>query len=440
MSVSLKKNWGIRLSTFLTISILVSALQVSAQMESLPQWLQTARKNNPMIASVQANVEAKKKEIRIATALPDPSVSAGYFVVPVETRVGPQRAKIGASQMVPWPGKLMQKKRVAEKEYAAAQEALRGVEARVFAEVRAAYAEYYEVGREIDITRDNLKLLKQMESNLLTQYATARVQQLSILKVQVEMAILEDQLNSLDAEAIKTREKIVSLLNISSETALNFPTTLPVLDVPVEGDTLLKRAMEKNPALLQVRLEKEAATAHVGLARRMFTPDLMFMTDYIFTDKSTSSMTAPADNGKNPWIVGGSITLPLWAGNKIARIDKANAMEAMQQSMVTNTKNLTETTASSLIEDYRDARRKVTLYEKDLIPKAKQTIALVEEAYINAKATVLDYLDAQRMLLKLEIALEKQRSRREMVAGKIDMLLGGERTRRELGDREKEGE
>merc|ERR1711974_383443 len=38
--------------------------------------------------------------------LPDPTFSFGYFISPVETRVGPQRAKVGLTQMFPWFGTL----------------------------------------------------------------------------------------------------------------------------------------------------------------------------------------------------------------------------------------------------------------------------------------------------------------------------------------------
>ena len=39
-------------------------------------------------------------------ALPDPVITAMIAPSPIETRHGPQRARLGVSQMIPWPGAL----------------------------------------------------------------------------------------------------------------------------------------------------------------------------------------------------------------------------------------------------------------------------------------------------------------------------------------------
>ncbi len=413
--------------------MLLPVVSVRGQSDSLSYWLRTALDNNPMITAATANTEAKKKEIRIAPALPDPTISGGYFITPVETRVGPQQAKIGASQMIPWPGKLFTRKTVAEKEYEAAQEALKSVKAKVLAEVRETYAEYYAIGKEIEITKDNLKLLQEMENVLLAQYSAAAISQVSLLKIQVEMAALEDRIRSLDAEEIKILQKAEVLLNLPKNERLSVPSVLPQLKVPEKADSMINLALELNPVLARSHKEVESSIAQVNLAKQTFAPDFMIMTDYIFTGKSSSTMAAGSESGKDPWIIGGSISLPIWTNNKYARIEKASAMKKMQEAMVINIENTTESNSTSLVEEYNDAQRKIKLYTSTLIPLAQQTIALIEEAYTNGKATVLDFLDAQRMLLKLQIMLEKQRARRETIAGKIDMLLGGMLTYSSIG-------
>jgi outer membrane protein TolC len=415
--------------------VLMTAFTSSGQPDSLSQWLRTALENNPVIAAAKANAEAKKKEIRIAPSLPDPTLSGEYNITPVETRTGFKPSRIGISQMVPWPAKLLIQKEIAEKEFKAAREALNSVKARILADVRAAFADYYALGKEIDITKDNLKLLQEMEKVLLSRYATAAVSQVSLLKVQVEMIVLEDQIVSLNSEEVNVRQKAIALLNLPTGTKLTFPAVLPELPVPVNVGLLIDSAVKINPAIGQARFEVEAASAQIGLARQTFAPDLMFMSDYIFTGKSNSSMAASSESGKDPWMVGVAITIPIWMGNKTARIEKAGAMKTMADAMLTDMENLTESNSASLIEGYHDAQRKIVLYAQTLIPQSQQTISLIEEAYTNDKATMLDFLDAQRMLLKLEIMLEKQRARMQTIAGKIDMLLGGTLTLTALGEK-----
>jgi hypothetical protein len=83
---------------------LVSSL-VSAQ-DELSSYLQTAAENNP---GLKARFNEYMAALEIAPqvkSLPDPQLAFGYFIQPVETRVGPQQFKISASQMFPWFGTL----------------------------------------------------------------------------------------------------------------------------------------------------------------------------------------------------------------------------------------------------------------------------------------------------------------------------------------------
>ena len=78
----------------------------SARAENLDDYIQLALQENPTIQSKMAEVEASRQKVIATGFLPDPKISVGYFLSPVETRVGPQQAKIGISQMFPAFGSL----------------------------------------------------------------------------------------------------------------------------------------------------------------------------------------------------------------------------------------------------------------------------------------------------------------------------------------------
>ena len=72
----------------------------------LDEYLQTAAQNNPGLKVKFNEYMAALERVPQAGALPDPTVAFGYFVQPIETRLGPQQAKISAMQMFPWFGTL----------------------------------------------------------------------------------------------------------------------------------------------------------------------------------------------------------------------------------------------------------------------------------------------------------------------------------------------
>lgn len=396
---------------------------------SLKSYLLYAGDHNSAIKSAQKKVNAQESEYRLSRAIPDPRLTGGYFISEIETRVGPQKGKIGASQMLPWPGKIAQKRKMQKHNLTSAEYMKVSVEAQVYAQIREVYASLFATGQSISINKENLKILQSLESVLLAKYAAGTVKQMDVLKIQVEMAKLEDEIKTLEAEGVKQKEKLKALMNSNSDVDLPYPNTLAPLELSGKQEKIVEEIVQQNPMLKNAHYQTEAAGVGVALARQQFAPDFMIMTDYIFTDES--SMNVP-DNGKDPWVIGASITLPIWAGTKVDRVKKAEAVREMKKAGMDDIENRLVAQGVVLHENYRDAQRKVALFNKVLIPKAKQVFSLSEEAYKNGQATVIDYLDAQRTLLNLEIMLARQRARAETAASRIDMLLGGTFTREQI--------
>jgi outer membrane protein, heavy metal efflux system len=408
------------------IAILISvAGQLYAQPVSLGELFDYALGNNPEIGALRNSIEAKKQDVRTAAVLPDPSFSAGYFISSVETRVGPQKGKIGASQMLPWPGKLRDKKRIAQKELSATIEELNDRSAVLLSDITETYAALFAIGKTIAINSENLNLLKQMESLLLAKYSTTNTTQMSLLKLQVAMAVLEDEIKSLASEAKKEREKLIALLGGMYTKQIDFPQNLPDITVSIDESLLDSALNSSNPKLRNLSFLKSAASEKVNLSQKKYIPNFMLMTDYIFTDATNSSMVSADENGKNPWIITASINVPIWFRANNAKISKMKNMESAVTEKEKNMHNILHAKIMELHESYRDVDRKIELFETILIPKAKQSLSLFEEAYTNNNASILDFLDAQRMLLDLEIKLARQKAMRIKLAGKIDMIFGG---------------
>ena len=57
--------------------------------------------HNPQLQSLEYTAQAFAKTSEAARQLPDLELGAGVGVLPVETRLGPQRLRVGATQMLP---------------------------------------------------------------------------------------------------------------------------------------------------------------------------------------------------------------------------------------------------------------------------------------------------------------------------------------------------
>jgi outer membrane protein TolC len=94
-------------------------------------------------------------------------------------------------------------------------------------DIRTAFIDLYKTGQMIKIQKQNLELLKQMESVTRTNYANATATQASLLKVQVEIAILEDEIRSMELMGESQRARMASLLALDSGSSFPFPDSIP---------------------------------------------------------------------------------------------------------------------------------------------------------------------------------------------------------------------
>ena len=74
--------------------LILMFFSLTLQAESLDYYLELAAKNNPALKAKYAEFQASLEKVTQVNSLPDPTPSFGYFVMPVETRIGPQNAKI----------------------------------------------------------------------------------------------------------------------------------------------------------------------------------------------------------------------------------------------------------------------------------------------------------------------------------------------------------
>lgn len=126
---------------------------------------------NPGLEAAYNRWAAALQRVPQARALPDPRLSFGYFIQEVETRVGPQRAKVGVSQMFPWRGKRVLRGEVALHRAEAAHARYEAARLALFHRIRRAYWEYWYLSRAVDITEENLSLVTQIEGVARAKYA-----------------------------------------------------------------------------------------------------------------------------------------------------------------------------------------------------------------------------------------------------------------------------
>ncbi|MBN2667390.1 MAG: transporter, partial [Bacteroidales bacterium] len=74
--------------------------------DSLAAYLESAARNNPGVMKALLEYQAALVKVPQAASLPDPQLTAGFFLKPMELMSGTQVADFKLMQMFPWFGVL----------------------------------------------------------------------------------------------------------------------------------------------------------------------------------------------------------------------------------------------------------------------------------------------------------------------------------------------
>ena len=200
--------------TFIILSLLVTSVQAQTELDI---YLKKGAENNPGLKAKFAEYNAVLEKVPQVGALPDPTLSFGYFISPVETRVGPQQAKFGINQMFPWFGTLNTREDVVVQRAKAKYEEFEEAKSKLLFDIKSAYFLLYFVQRGIDITRENISILNTFRHLALIKVETGKSSAVDEMRVEMEINELENQLIYLLDTKWALEVQFNKLLNLSAD-------------------------------------------------------------------------------------------------------------------------------------------------------------------------------------------------------------------------------
>ncbi len=385
---------------------------------TLDDYLQYAAEHNPGLRAAFERWKAEIQRIPQVRALPDPKLSYTYFLENVETRVGPQEQKFGVSQEFPWFGTLELRGSAAAQKAKAEWQRLENLRFKLFYAIQQVFYQYYFLQRAIETTEENMELLKNFEEVARTRYQTGG--RLSdVIKAQVELGKLEDNLATLQERKKPMVVRFNALLNRDKAMPLAVPENLKFAPPTIDEDLLFTRLQALHPELLAFEYEAQRQLTEVELAQKKFYPDFTVGLDYIQTGEADMDID---ESGKDPVMAMVGVRIPFWRDKYRAGVREAKASHKAVLLQKENRKNTLQAELQLAIFNYHDATRKITLYGKTLLPKAQQSLAVVQESYINGENDFLSLIDAQRLLLDFELEYERALSNSAIHYAEIEQL------------------
>src|SRR5690554_4848804 len=191
ISLKTKKMKTIYFYLFLFVSNVLPA-------QSLKEYQQLAAKQNPGLQAQYKEFEAALERIPQVTGLQDPTVSAGYFVPNMETLMGTQIVQVSLSQMFPWFGTLKARGDEAALLADAKYQAFVDARNRLFFELAQVYYPLYELNREREIEKRNIKILESYKTIARQKFEHGKGSMADVLRVDLQLKTAETNLEILN--------------------------------------------------------------------------------------------------------------------------------------------------------------------------------------------------------------------------------------------------
>lgn len=392
---------------------------------SLDTYLTYAALNNPGLEASFNEWKAALERVPQVRALPDPRFSYRYYIEQVETRRGPMRHGFDITQVFPWFGKLDLAGDVAAQAAEVAGQRYEAAKRDLFFAVKDAYYEYYYLTRALSVTRENLELMKHLESVARTRYKAASGSHPDVIRAQVELGKLEDRVSSLQDLLVPTGARLNATLDRDIAAPLPMPTDITPSDVSWRTEDLVKRVEQENPHLLALVHQADQHAAARKLAQKQYAPDIALGVNYIDVGRY-ATVPAGVDNGEDAVSAIVSINIPLWTKKYSAAVREAQLRRQAMLKQKRDTANQLQAQLQAALFQQRDAARKLDLYGNGLIPKAEQSLKVTEQAYRSSGDSFLDLIDAERTLLEFQLAYERALADHEQGVAQIERLVGGD--------------
>lgn len=408
---------------YIGVMLILISLQVSAQTE-LDGYLLTAANNNPGLKAKFNEYLAALEKVPQVGALPDPTVSFGYFILPVETRVGPQQAKFSAMQMFPWFGTLGAKKDVATDMAKQKYEAFEDAKSRLYYDVSSAYYNIYFVQKAIDITLENVNILSTLKRLALIRFEAGTGSAVDELRVSMEVADLENQLAYLRDNKTVLEVSFNNLLDVADDAAVLVPDTLWNEPLRIEKSSMMDSIVAQNHQLKRLEHKVMSWENQQTVARKVGLPSFAVGVDYTMVGKSANPALSGAENGRDILMfpkVG--ITIPIYRKKYKAMAKEASlnieAARYEQEEKVNQLSSLFEAT----YRDIADADRRVILYREQL-KRAQKSLNILMADYSNSGKNFEEVLRMEQKVLKYALELDKARSDKNAAVAFTDYLIG----------------
>lgn len=296
--------------------LLFSMLYISIKAQTLNQFLNLAMKHSLELKMAYADFEISLLNIDKVSVLEDPNIKFGYFINPIETRLGSQRAKFSLNQKIPWFGRVSKEKALLTYKAESMFERFENKKLELVLDIKKSFYNLLEAKENIDLKTEYLSILKSNKIWIENQYKHGKVNQVELLKLDIRIDQVKAQLDVLKLALLN--QKVIFNTKLHRSTTTKIVLTDSLEFIPIENNV---DQSVKHPKLKTIEKKIAASKSQINLVKALNKPKLALGLDYMFIEEIPEATVV--NNGKDAIMPSFQISLPLHSNKNKAKIKSA---------------------------------------------------------------------------------------------------------------------
>ncbi len=409
---------------YILVSCLLLMTGMAKAQDSLGVYLQMAARNNPGVKSAFTNYLASLEKVPQAKALPDPNLAFGYFIQAVETRLGPQDARMSIGQMFPWFGTLKTRENVAARKAKNKYQQFMEAKTKLFMEVKKAYYNLYFSHRALAILKKELEIIESLENLSITKAETGSSPVVDILRMNMDKQHVLAQLDNTREEYKARQATLLSLLNPRDDHEIFVPDSLPSGKFEDNSLVIQDSIRQNNPMLKALDEQKKVFDEKAQLAKKLGFPSFTVGVDYIFIGTPQNPMSTSLNNGQDAILfpkIG--LSIPLYRQKYQSMEKEAILQEESIGLAIEDKKNMLDARLDVTMSKYLKASRDINLYRSQ-VKTAFRALDILQESYASTSTGFEEVLRMEKKRLQYTLELEKATVSRAKAIAELEYLMG----------------
>ncbi len=408
------------------ILVTLLANESSAQELVLDSLMAEAIRANPDLKAAELRYKTFETQVPQAGSLPNPMFQATLVNVSTKSwklgKMPMSGTEYMLSQTFPFPGKLGLAKKSSRNMAQQSREDYQAAKNFILSELKQNYYQLYQLQKSIEIARKNKQLLEDFANIASTRYSVGEGLQQDVLKAQVEVSKMMDELISMEEMRKGTQAKINVLLARNPQDSLGETAELVFQKVNYSEDELQGLAAQNNPGLKGMEFEINASEAEYKMARRDYWPDLTLSLSYL---RMTIDPTMDPTAERNFVSASAGLELPLyfWSKQKKKVTEKNYDLKSSRQKYE-GMKNDLKFMVSEQFYSLNKYQEQIELYRTSILPLARSSLESAQTGYQVGKIDFMALLDNQMTLYNYEIGYYLALSSYFQTVTKLEEVVG----------------